>query len=634
MANKVFSTFKLYKNKDITIEEVISEVSNRGYSRHDNVFGEGDFSVRGDTFEIFPVNFAYPVRVEWEFDMVSSIYSFDKAIHHKLIDYEFLILIPYKKKHYKYSSEDFPLDAVLKINKGDYVVHSRYGIGRFVGIKNIKLKDKQDNYFTVEYLGGDIVYIAKEDAHLLQKYMSFAAKPPKLSKLGSKEWIKIKERVSQKIKFFAVELLKMQAQRSIIGGHAYAKDSDWQKEFEERFEFIETPDQAKAIEAVKCDMESKECMDRIICGDVGYGKTEVAMRAAFKAVMDNKQVAFLVPTTILAYQHYTNLVKRLDGFPIKVEMLSRFKTHRQQLNIIKELKEGKIDIVVGTHRIVSGDVTFKDLGLLVIDEEHKFGVAYKERIKSIKVGIDVLLLSATPIPRTLHMGLIGIRNISMIKTPPRERLSVKTEIVKYDPKELAKVIEKEYARNGQVFFVHNRIEPLGKIEKAIRRNLSASIRLAAIHGRMNTHEIEKIMLSFINGDIDCLLSTAIVESGIDIPRANTIIINDAHMFGLADLHQLRGRVGRYNKQAYTYLSIPSWDIISSDARKRLEMLKEYSHLGAGFEVAMTDLEMRGAGNILGKEQHGFIWLVGFDMYCRLLKKEIEYLREMFKIGNN
>jgi len=387
----------------------------------------------------------------------------------------------------------------------------------------------------------------------------------------------------------------------------------------------------RAIEEVKMDMESVECMDRLICGDVGYGKSEVAMRAAFKAVMDSKQVAFLVPTTILAYQHYVNLLKRVKDFPVVVEMLSRFRTSFEQRKILERLREGKIDIIVGTHRLLSPDVEFRDLGLLIIDEEHRFGVRHKERIKELKVGIDVLTLTATPIPRTLYMGLTGIKALSLIKTPPKERVAVKTKVIEFNPGEIKDAILREIERKGQVFFIHNRIESLGKIEKWLRRILPSYIRIKAVHGRLPSREVEKVMLDFIERRVDCLLTTAIVESGIDIPAANTIIINDAHRFGLADLHQLRGRVGRFNVQAYAYLVVPRLSNLPGEVKRRLKLIEEFSHLGSGFEVAMNDLELRGAGNLLGVKQHGFVWMVGFDLYCRLLKKEIEYLREAFKI---
>lgn len=613
------------------LEGAIDELISLGYHRVDEVFEEGDFALHGDTLELYPVNFNSPLRVEWEFEIITDIYSFDKALNKKVIDYDLLIVIPHLRKAKPYLSENIPLDAILRIKRGDYVVHSRYGIGKFLGIKLLTVKEKKDYYFQIEYENNDKLYIPKEDAHLIQKYANFGLKRPRLSRLGSKEWAKIKEKVQKGIKVFALEILKMEAQRKVIGGFKYIPDSEWQRKFEASFPYRETEGQIKAIAEVKADMEGAGCMDRIICGDVGYGKTEVAMRAAFKAVESGKQVAFLVPTTILAYQHYTNLVKRLKDFPFYVEMLSRFRTQHEQGEILKKLGKGKIDIIVGTHRLLSGDVSFRDLGLLIIDEEHKFGVRHKEKIKKLKVNIDILTLTATPIPRTLYMGLIGLKGISMIRTPPKERLAVKTKIIQFNVNNLKEAIVKEVKRGGQVFFVHNRIETIGRVEQALRKVLPEKIRVGLVHGRLPTPAMEKVMMDFINRKIDCLFSTAIVESGIDIPTANTIIINDAYRFGLADLHQLRGRVGRFNVQAFAYLVIPDTRTIPLDAESRLAHICEFSHLGAGFEVAMTDLELRGAGNILGKEQHGFIWKVGFDLYCRLLKKEIEYLKLTFKI---
>ena len=627
----MFDTLKLYTHKEISLVSVEANLVELNYKRVDQVSEEGDFSLRGDTLELFPVNFSYPLRVEWEFEVVSKIYSFDKTLNKKIIDYDFLIVIPHFKKVKRYTSEDLPLEAVLRIKKGDYVVHSRHGIGLFLGVKKMTIKDHDDYYFHIKYDGGDALYVPKEEAHLVQKYSSFSAKPPRLNRLGSKEWLRTKERVERGIKEFALELLRLDAQRKLIGGFAYAKESEWDKKFEKTFPYEETEDQQKALEEVKADMESAQCMDRVICGDVGYGKTEVAMRAAFKAVMSGKQVAFLVPTTILAYQHYTNLSLRLKDFPVNVEMLSRFKTAGEQSAIVKNMAAGKVDIVVGTHRLLSSDIEFKDLGLLIIDEEHRFGVEDKETIKKLKSGVEILTLSATPIPRTLYMGLIGIKNISMIKTPPKERLAVKTIVADYSKDVLRDAIQREVSRGGQVFFIHNRIETIYKWERTLRSILPENYRIAVIHGRLGAKEIEKLMLEFIEKKIDCLISTAIVESGIDIPTANTMIINDAHTFGLADLHQLRGRIGRFNVQAYAYLIIPGRRVISQEAQKRLNMIEEFSHLGAGFEVAMSDLELRGAGNILGREQHGFVWMVGFDLYCRLLKKEIEYLRLAFKM---
>ena len=626
----MFETFKIYTNKEVSSGYVVKKLISLSYRRVEEAAEEGDFSVHGDTLEIFPVNFTFPLRVEWEFEVIKKIYSFDKILNKKVNEYEFLIVIPQLKKTKRYSSEDIPLEAVLRIKKGDYVVHSRHGIGKFLGVKYLEVKQKKDYYFEIEYDNKDKLYISKEDAHLIQKYANFGLRRPRLSRLGSKEWAKIKEKVQKGIKVFALEILRMEAQRKIIGGFRYAADDSWQKKFEKSFPYRETEDQLKAMVEVKADMTGTGCMDRIICGDVGYGKTEVAMRAAFKGVISEKQVAFLVPTTILAYQHYINLVKRLKDFPFYVEMLSRFRTAAEQKEILKKLKQGKVDIIVGTHRLLSDDVNFKDLGLLVIDEEHKFGVHHKEKIKELKVNIDVLVLTATPIPRTLYMSLIGLKGISLIRTPPEQRLAVRTKISQFNVNDLKLVIIREVKRQGQVFFIHNRIETIEKIAGALKRVLPQEIRTGLVHGRLSTHVMEKVMMDFIDCKIDCLFSTAIVESGIDIPRANTIIINDAYRFGLADLHQLRGRVGRCNTQAFAYLVVPARGSIPYDSQKRLERVCELSHLGAGFEVAMTDLELRGAGNILGHQQHGFIWMVGFDLYCRLLKKEIEYLKELFK----
>jgi len=627
----MFETLKIYTNKALSLEGVSQELINLGYRRADEVLEEGDFSLHGDTLEIFPVNFTFPLRLEWEFDVVRKIYSFDKTLNKKIIDYDFLIVIPHFKKVKKYTSEDLPLEAVLRLKKGDYIVHTKYGIGKFIGVKKLKLKEKEDYYFEIAYDNNDKLYVSKEDAHLIQKYTSFSIRAPKLSRLGSQEWVRTKMKVERGIKEFALAMLRMEAQRKLMGGFKFSKDVPWQSQFEKTFPYEETPDQFKAVTETKLDMQNAACMDRLICGDVGYGKTEVAMRAVFKAVMDNKQVAFLVPTTILAYQHYKNLSQRVKDFPVKVEMLSRFRTPAEQERIIRALHEGKIDIIVGTHRLTSDDVAFKDLGLLVIDEEHRFGVEHKEKIKKLKIGIDVLTLTATPIPRTLYMSLIGIKNISLIKTPPKDRLAVKTKIIQYNRQILRDAITREIERGGQVFFIHNRIETIPRWEKILKSILPEKIKIAVIHGRLSSGEIETVMFDFIEKKVDCLLSTAIVESGLDIPSAYTIIISDAHTFCLADLHQLRGRVGRFNVQAFAYLLVPNISSISSESRQRLEMIEQYSHLGAGFEVAMSDLELRGAGNILGREQHGFVWMIGFDLYCRILKKEIEYLKEAFRM---
>lgn len=625
----MFQTLTIYKNKEVSLEDIIVNLEQLGYHRQEMVSSEGDFSLRGDTLEVYPVNFEYPLRIEWEFDIIKKIYTYDKLIHKKIIDYEFCIIIPYFKKKRPYLSEELPLETTLRIKDGDYVVHNKYGIGIFKGVKKIKDKNhKETPHFVIEYRNNDRLYVPFQEGYLIQKYTSFSSKAPTLNILGSREWQRTKERVEKGIKEFALKLLRLEAQRKITEGFPFSLNQEWQKLFEDKFPYDETPDQKKAWEDVKKDMTSTKCMDRIICGDVGYGKTEVAMRAAFCAITSFKQVAFLVPTTILAYQHYENLKSRLRPFPFRVEMLSRFRSPAEQKSIVKELREGKIDLVVGTHRLLSDDISFSSLGLLIIDEEHKFGVRHKEKIKELKVGVDVLTLTATPIPRTLYMSLVGIKDISVIKTPPKQRCAIKTKIVNFSHSLICDIITKEVKRGGQVFFINNRIETLPQIERFLHNYLPSEIKFSVIHGRLSPSYIEKVMLLFIKGEIDCLVSTAIVESGIDIPAANTIIINNAHHFGLADLHQLRGRVGRFNRQAYAYLVIPNKEKVSSEALERLKMIEEFSHLGAGFDIAMKDLELRGAGNILGKQQHGFVWMVGFDLYCRLLKKEIEYLKSL------
>ncbi|MDP2830885.1 MAG: helicase-related protein, partial [Candidatus Omnitrophota bacterium] len=450
------------------------------------------------------------------------------------------------------------------------------------------------------------------------------AAKPKLYRLGNKEWQRVKARARKGIAKLAWELLGLQAVRLASIGFKFSADTEWQADFEKTFPYLETPDQIKTTTEVKLDMESSKPMDRLLCGDVGYGKTEVAMRAAFKAVMDNKQVAYLVPTTILAEQHYQNFNARLANFPVNVQMLSRFKTKRQQDEIIKNLHQGMVDIVIGTHRLLSPDVRFKDLGLVIVDEEQRFGVKAKEQLKKLKNTIDILVLTATPIPRTLYMSLMGAKDFSVINTSPQNRLPIKTVVVEYDADLVTQAIKRELARQGQVFFLHNRILDLEKIKDKLARNLPVGARIRIAHGQMPAKLLEQIMSDFIAGKIDILVSTTIIESGIDIPNANTIIVNNAQMFGLSDLHQLRGRVGRFNRAAYAYFMVPGNQraVLEIDAKKRLQAIQEHSDLGAGFNIAMEDLEIRGAGNLLGQEQHGFITAVGFDLYCRLLKEAI------------
>jgi transcription-repair coupling factor (superfamily II helicase) len=515
-------------------------------------------------------------------------------------------------------------------------VHNQHGIGRFLGLEKIRHQEKVKDHLVIEYDRQEKLYVPVESMHLVQKYIAFHAKKPKLYRLGGKEWSRVKERARKGIQKMAWDLLSLQAMRLASKGFTYSKDSDWQKEFEDGFPYDETPDQVKVAQEVKEDMQSGRLMDRLLCGDVGYGKTEVAMRAAFKAVMDNKQVAYLVPTTILAEQHYQNFSQRLKKYPVNIELLCRFKTGREQKKAVNGLKDGSVDIVIGTHRLLSEDVSFKDLGLVIIDEEQRFGVKNKEKLKKMRLSTNVLTLTATPIPRTLYISLMGGRDLSVINTPPENRLPIHTIVVEYDEDLVRQAIVREVSRHGQVFFLHNRIEDIERIKDKLLRMLPQGVSFAVGHGQMHPKELEAVMASFIRGEIDCLVSTMIIESGIDIPNANTIIVNNAHMFGLSDLHQLRGRVGRFNRSAYAYFMIPKNLILDKDVKKRLHAISEYSQLGSGFNIAMEDLEIRGAGNLLGVEQHGFISSVGFDLYCRLLREAISSLKKagVFNEGNN
>ncbi|HSA31817.1 MAG TPA: helicase-related protein, partial [Candidatus Omnitrophota bacterium] len=472
---------------------------------------------------------------------------------------------------------------------------------------------------------GDKLFVPAHDIHLIQKYIGFSKKPPQTHKLGTKEWQSTRNRIQKSVERLALELLRVQALRASLKGFRFSQDSDWQKEFEHQFPFEETPDQVQAIEHVKTDMESESPMDRLLCGDVGFGKTEVALRAAFKAVMDHKQVAILVPTTILAEQHFYNFTDRMKQFPVKIAMLSRFRTKKEQAQTIAGLSDGSIDIAIGTHRLLSKDVSFKDLGLIIIDEEQRFGVKAKEKLKHLRVLADVLTMTATPIPRTLYMALSGAKDMSVISTPPQNRVPVVTEIVEYDEPIIHQAIKRELDRKGQVFFLHNRVQDIERLAVKLQK-LFPQARIAIGHGQMPPRLLEEIMLKFLKNQIDILVCTTIIESGIDIPNANTLIINRADRFGLADLHQLRGRVGRFTNQAYAYFIVPPKKVLSYRSQTRLNALEKYSELGAGFQIAFEDLQIRGAGNLLGKQQSGYIAAVGFDMYCRLLKESVEHLK--------
>jgi transcription-repair coupling factor (superfamily II helicase) len=515
------------------------------------------------------------------------------------------------------------LSDLRDLKVGDFVVHVDHGIGMFVGLKQIGVGDASQEFLELRYAGEDKLFVPVERLDLVQKYTG-ATKPP-IDRLGGASWERAKTKVKKAMRDMAEELLKLYAARRAVPGHAFSPDSHWQQEFEDAFEYELTPDQKTAVADIKRDMESPTPMDRLLCGDVGYGKTEVAMRGAFKAVMDGKQVAVLAPTTVLAFQHQKTLRERFAGFPVRTEMVSRFRSKTEQKEAIADLAAGKVDIIVGTHRLLSKDVEFRDLGLLVVDEEQRFGVAHKEKIKQLKKKVDVLTMSATPIPRTLNMSLVGIRDMSIIETPPKDRLSIQTNVVKFDQQVIARAIRSELERGGQVYFVHNRVESIFSIGQLVQR-LVPEARIVVGHGQMEEEALERAMLDFVARKFDVLLATTIVENGLDIPNANTIIINRADRYGLSQLYQLRGRVGRSDRPAYAYLLIPPEDNLSPIAKKRLAAIKEFSDLGSGFRVAALDLEIRGAGNLLGGEQSGQIDTVGFEMYMKLLEQTVKELK--------
>ncbi len=511
------------------------------------------------------------------------------------------------------------------LKPGDYVVHIDHGIGLFNGLKSIALQEGSKEFVLLTYQGDAKLYVPVERLDLIQKYSSMGGGHPALDRLGGTSWERTKTRIRKSMRDMAGELLKLYAERQMVQGHSFSVDTAWQQEFEDAFEFELTQDQTDAIAAAKNDMEAPRPMDRLLCGDVGYGKTEVAMRAAFKAVMDGKQVAVLTPTTVLAFQHYVTFTRRFTTFPVQIQLLSRFRSPKEQKQVVEDLESGKVDLVIGTHRLLSKDVSFKDLGLVIVDEEQRFGVAHKERLKALKTRVDVLTLTATPIPRTLNMALLGLRDMSTIETPPKNRLAIQTSVVRYSPDVIRSAIELELARKGQVYFVHNRVETI-HTAAAMVQQLVPRARIGVAHGQMSERELEQVMLRFVQDELDILVATTIIENGLDIPRVNTIVINRADAYGLSQLYQLRGRVGRSDRRAYAYLLIPSDEGLTEVARKRLAAIREFSDLGVGFRVAALDLEIRGAGNLLGGEQSGQIDAVGFDLYCSLLEQTVEELR--------
>jgi transcription-repair coupling factor (superfamily II helicase) len=511
------------------------------------------------------------------------------------------------------------------LKAGDFVVHIDHGIGRFGGLQTLDLGTRSSEFMLLYYAEDAKLYVPVERLDLVQRYSSAEGQQPTLDRLGGLGWQKTKAKAKRAMRDMADELLRLYAERKLVGGYAFAGDTPWQREFEDGFEYVLTPDQETAIEDVKQDMEQATPMDRLLCGDVGYGKTEVAMRAAFKAVMEGKQAAVLTPTTVLAYQHYDTFRSRFAPFPVKIELLSRFRSAKEQKEVAKRVESGEVDVVIGTHRLLSKDVRFKELGIVVVDEEQRFGVAHKERLKHLKKRVDVLTLSATPIPRTLNMSLSGLRDMSLIETPPRDRLAIQTQVVQFSENVIKSAIELELGRGGQVFFIHNRVETIETIAALVHR-LVPQARMVVGHGQMNEKEMERVMLDFIEHKYDVLVATTIIENGIDIPRANTIIINRADQYGLSQLYQLRGRVGRSNRRAYAYLLIPGEQELSPIAKRRLAAIREFSDLGAGFRIAALDLELRGAGNLLGGQQSGHMDALGFDLYTQMLERTVAELR--------
>ncbi|MBV9332634.1 MAG: transcription-repair coupling factor [Candidatus Eremiobacteraeota bacterium] len=546
------------------------------------------------------------------------------ALHLRVLGDREIFGAPAKRVKMRALKEGVPV-TLADLRVGDYVVHAVHGIGQYMGLRAETILGATQDYLDLHYAGSDRMLVPVTQMHQVAKYSAAEGATPRLSKMGGADWARTKSRVSEALEKIADQLVALYAEREMSRGYPFGPDTTWQTEMEEAFPYEPTVDQQKAIDATKSDMESGRPMDRLVCGDVGYGKTEVAMRAAFKAICDKKQVAVLVPTTLLADQHYRNFSARFGAFPVRVEMLSRFTPKAEQRIILRDLAEGKVDLVIGTHRLLQKDVAFADLGLIVIDEEQRFGVMHKERLKEYRASVDVLTLSATPIPRTLHMSLMGVRDLSLIQTPPKNRMSIKTVVVPSSDAVVQRAIDAELDRGGQVYYLHNRIESIYAVRNALEQ-LVPRARIGVGHGQMRDAELEPIMQRFIEGELDVLIATTIIENGIDIPNVNTMIVDDADRFGLAQLYQLRGRVGRSNHQAYCYLLYQGHKALTDEAKARLEAIREFAHLGSGLQIAMRDLEIRGAGNLLGAAQSGFIASVGFDAYCELLAEAIAQRR--------
>lgn len=612
----------IWKSSKAVLEELLQESKQRDVC----LYCENSAEVKRiteiicETHDKVPDNFKLPIGFIKQGFIVNSLNTI--VISHHEIFGQYSV-----RRRIRTIRSASPVESMLDLKKGDYVVHISYGIGRFKGIRTMEKNESFSEYLTIEYADKILIYVPVSSITLVQKYIGSAPKRPPLSKIGTKKWERQKEKVARGVQELAAELLEMQAKRQKLGGHAFGEDTLWQKEFEESFLYQETPDQITVADQIKNDMKRTVPMDRLLCGDVGYGKTELAMRAVFKAVESGKQVAVLVPTTILCVQHGRTFAERFADFPVTIEVLNRFVTAKKSKEITSAAKSGRVDILIGTHRLLSKDVGFKDLGLLIIDEEQRFGVEHKERLKKLKVNVDVLTMTATPIPRTLHLSLLGLRDISSLTTPPLDRRAIVTKVCKYDKRTIHKALINEINRDGQIFFLHNRVQSINQAAEKIRQIVNdQKVRIDVAHGQMAKHDLENAMVRFVKGKTDILVCSTIIESGLDIPNANTMIISDADRFGLAQLHQLRGRVGRYKHRAYAYMLLPASRSITPVAARRLKAIEEYSQLGAGFRIALRDLEIRGAGNILGSEQSGHINTVGYEMYCRLLDESVKRLK--------
>ncbi len=618
----VLESLKLYVGESMLLDALSRELVRFGYTRQDRVLDPGDFAIRGGIVDIFPATFESPLRLEFIGHRLETAHSFNPQTDELLDTHGMIVILP-RRIHFR-STAEVPFEAFVDMEEGDWVVHVHHGIGRYRGMERLG-GSRGEDHLVLEYADGDRLYVPANQLHLVQKYVGFEGRPPRVSKLGSDAWERAKARAQVGVWPYARELLQITAQRMALSGFAFPPDTDWQRAFEAAFPYRETPDQRASVEAVKRDMESPRPMDRLLLGDVGYGKTEVALRAAFKAVMAGKQVAVLAPTTILAEQHYRTFTARLASYPMHVQTLSRFRSPLEQTTVLRMLRDGACDIIIGTHRLLSDDVRFKALGLVIVDEEQRFGVRAKERLKAFRLLVDMLSLSATPIPRTLYMAMVGVKDLSLIATPPEHRHPIETAVVAYDEQQMRGWMLRELARGGQVFFIHNRVREIGRIGERLQR-LVPEARIGVAHGQMDDAALAAVMQAFIDHRVDVLVSTTIVQSGIDIPNANTLIINRADRIGLADLYQLRGRVGRFDRNAWTYLVIPSGAVLTQDARQRLKAIESHTALGSGFKIAMEDLKIRGAGNLLGVEQHGHISAVGFDLYCRLLRDAVQQLK--------